>query len=933
MLASFRRLYRRSLALKLLLPLTAVAGTLLAVGCGVMYWRFTLHMYEMLARRSEGYARCIELIESMHAEPGDAERAMVALGMDEGIFGLHVVDLATGDIRLSSNPALVGATVEALQEDSSIVNDLIDAQQASLSRHLDSNRFVRAFRNGGRPNLVNVVCLDSTAEQADRARMTFRRHLIISTTMIAITALNYLLLYRLVLRPAATMRGVVLDHTTGIARQRAVVNAGDELQLVEESLNRLFTSLEDRESHLSAMLESSLDCIITIDHDGRILEFNPSAEKTFGFRREKVLGCDIAETIIPQSLRQRHRNGLARFLATGKSEVLGKRIEVNARRSNGEEFPVELAIMPIRSSTPPVFTAYLRDITVRRRAQEALRESEQRFRMLADSAPVLIWMCDEQQVFNYFNKGWLNFTGRTLAHESGRGWQVGVHLDDYSKVQETFLKSVRERQPFHTEFRLRRFDGEYRWMIAVGVPRFTAEGIFAGLIGTCTDVTERIVAQQELEKSFFEVAVAREQMEDQTHLMRIKNDELQDAREAAEAAARSKTEFLANMSHEIRTPMTAILGFADVLVGEEDNEPTPELRRTAYETIKRNGQYLLELINDILDLSKIEVGKLTVEFLPCSLVDIVGEVVELLGQRAAAKGLDLRLTTDGDLPDDILSDPTRFRQILVNLIGNAVKFTQTGNVHVSLRRMIELHSVSLVCEISDTGIGMDEEQLARLFAPFTQADMSMTRRFGGTGLGLTISRRLARLLGGDISVVSEPGRGSTFTLKLPLTEARDLPPHMPALTPLAPAAGVGSPKLPAGCRILLAEDGVDNQRLLSYVLRSAGAQVTVIENGRLAVDSALLARDQQEEYDCILMDMQMPVMDGYTATLLLRQSGISCPIIALTAHAMSSDRQKCLDAGCSDYASKPIDRKALVLLIQQHLALTVSQEPADVSAD
>jgi CheY-like chemotaxis protein len=372
------------------------------------------------------------------------------------------------------------------------------------------------------------------------------------------------------------------------------------------------------------------------------------------------------------------------------------------------------------------------------------------------------------------------------------------------------------------------------------------------------------------------------------------------------------------MSHEIRTPMTAILGFADVLMGEEGFEPSVDERQAAYETIKRNGQYLLTLINDILDLSKIEIGKLAVEFLPCSPQSIVREVVELLGQRARAKGLRLTLHSEESLPDDVLSDPTRLRQILVNLIGNAVKFTQQGQVEVRLRRVVESHSVSLLCEISDTGIGMDEDQLTRLFVPFTQADMSTTRRFGGTGLGLTISRHLARLLGGDISVVSRPAAGSTFTLRLPMTEAADLPPQMPVLIP-GDAAVNDEPQRLTGRKILLAEDGIDNQRLLSYVLRAAGADVVVVENGKLALELALSHRDRAQDFELILMDMQMPVMDGYSATIELRQSGIDCPIIALTAHAMASDRQKCLEAGCTDYASKPIDRKSLVKLVARHL--------------
>jgi PAS domain S-box-containing protein len=930
MFASFRRIYRRSLALKLLVPLTTVAASLMTIGCVLMLYRLTYQMELLLERRSEGFARSIDLLTGIPATSSQMRSALARLSQDEGLISLRIVDVESGRVIHASGAALESRSSGALADERALLDSLQDSGKTSAFQRPGDHRFIGAFRSWANPSQAMLITLDSRAEEADRAKIVFRRLTTICVTMIAITVLNYRLLYRLVLRPSSSMREAILNHAQGDFAGRPIVHSCDELGLIADSLDRLFTSLSDRESHLSAMLESSLDCIITIDAQGRILEFNPAAERTFGYQRHKVVGRQIAEMVIPESLRERHRKGLARFLSTGESTVLGRRVEVNAQRSNGEEFPVELAIMPVRTTDPPVFTAFLRDITIRRRAQEALRESEQRFRMLADSAPVLIWMCDEQQIFNYFNKGWLNFTGRTAAHETGKGWQVGVHLDDYQRLQQTFFSAIRSRQPFQTEFRLRRHDGQYRWMNSVGVPRFTADGAFAGLIGTCTDVTERILAQQDLEKSFFEVAVAREQMEDQTHLMRQKNDELQDAREAAEAAARSKTEFLANMSHEIRTPMTAILGFADVLMGEEGLEPSAEERRAAYETIKRNGQYLLTLINDILDLSKIEIGKLAVEFLPCCPQGIVREVVELLGHRAASKGLQLTLHSEEGLPDDMLSDPTRLRQILVNLIGNAVKFTQAGRVDVRLRRIVESHSVSLLCEISDTGIGMDEDQLTRLFAPFTQADMSTTRQFGGTGLGLTISRHLARLLGGDISVISRPGSGSTFTLRLPLTEAPDLPPQMPEIVSDDRSVAEEPLRL-TGSKLLLAEDGIDNQRLLSYVLRAAGAEVIVVENGKLALEVALADRDRGEDFDLILMDMQMPVMDGYSASIALRRSGVECPIIALTAHAMASDRQKCLDAGCTDYASKPIDRKSLVKLVASHLAAGNCQSSSAVT--
>ncbi len=402
--------------------------------------------------------------------------------------------------------------------------------------------------------------------------------------------------------------------------------------------------------------------------------------------------------------------------------------------------------------------------------------------------------------------------------------------------------------------------------------------------------------------------------------------------EQAESASRAKSEFLANMSHEIRTPMTAILGFAEVLLEVGDLEKAPPERVEAVRTIKRNGEYLLNLINDILDLSKIEAGKLTVERISCSPFEVVAEVESLIRVRSIGKGLDLRVEYEGAIPETIQSDPTRLRQILINLLSNAVKFTETGHVDLITRLAKRPDGrPALEFDVVDTGLGMTTEQAARLFKPFSQADASTTRQFGGTGLGLSISKRLAEILGGEVGLVeTRLGVGSRFRLTVatgPLDGVRILerPDEVHRIKPVDPgetAAEVGRLE----CRILLAEDGPDNQRLIAHVLKKAGAKVTVVENGKLAVEAALAATcrtregDSAPPFDLILMDMQMPVMDGYTATASLRERGYAGPIVALTAHAMDNERQKCLDAGCDDYATKPIDRQKLIETIRHSVS-------------
>lgn len=439
-----------------------------------------------------------------------------------------------------------------------------------------------------------------------------------------------------------------------------------------------------------------------------------------------------------------------------------------------------------------------------------------------------------------------------------------------------------------------------------------AERMSGDEIGVLTDAFNAMLEQIESHRNHLE-----ELVQERTKSLEAKTQE-------ALAANVAKTEFLANMSHEIRTPMTAILGFTEVLLQDPKVRQIIPEHADDLQTIKRNGEHLIEIINDILDISKIEAGRLELEAVRFSPWQIIVDVVSLMRVRADAKGLNLELHADGPIPETIVSDPTRLRQILINLTGNAIKFTEVGGVKILVTYVPEpKDKTHLRIAVTDTGVGMTADQQQRLFQPFSQGDSSMTRRFGGTGLGLAISKRLTEMLGGTITVESRPNKGTTFTVTVrtgPMENVRLIPaPTETSADPEPFKEAEESSKL--DCRILLAEDGPDNQRLITFHLRKAGAQVEVAENGQIAVEKALEQR--YRKFDIILMDMQMPVLDGYAATAMLRKECYTGPIIALTAHAMAGDREKCLAAGCNDYVSKPIDRAHLLATIKRCLGQPV----------
>jgi two-component system CheB/CheR fusion protein len=541
------------------------------------------------------------------------------------------------------------------------------------------------------------------------------------------------------------------------------------------------------------------------------------------------------------------------------------------------------------------------DITDRKQTEMTIKLNEARLRNAASAAGFAMLHADLVQGVVTFSPETRPLIG--LPEDAPLQIEFGslphwIHSDDACAFTNHIEESVKlkEGASISLDHRIVRTDGEVRWMRLHSKPIYSGVGEHSRptqWIGTLLDVTQ----QRRFEES------------------------LKSARQLAEAANESKSLFLANMSHEIRTPMTAILGFAELLEDDELNNDSA-LAANAIQTIRANAAHLLSVINDILDMSKIEAGCMKVEEIEISPTKLLQEIESLLGPRAKGKGIELKFIYDTLMPERFYSDPTRLRQILLNLIGNAIKFTEIGSVTV--RTSFYAMTNRIQFRIVDTGVGMTAKQLETVstFQAFSQADTSTTRQFGGTGLGLRISNTLAQLLGGFINVESQPGQGSVFTVTIETKTtskvagseviAAPKPTSLMALDARDSNAKLTQPL--AGMKILIAEDGPDNQRLISFHLRKAGADVIVAENGLLAAE---MIENGENHFDLVLMDMQMPVMDGYQATQRLRKAGYTKPIVALTAHALETDRLKCLDAGCNAFATKPINRNDLVTLAEQ----------------
>lgn len=626
----------------------------------------------------------------------------------------------------------------------------------------------------------------------------------------------------------------------------------------------------------NAVIDAALDCIIMMDQHGIVVEFNPAAERVFGYTREEAVGGTLAELIIPENLRDAHHGGLVKYLETGEHAVLNKRIEVPATNKAGDELLVELAISPVEFGDNIFFSAYLRDITEARAAQDNLRASEERFQSLFELSPDAIVVINSKGELLDANGLACQLAGYTKEEMLKRSAAEFVAPDNMAqalsgmstagngetvKIQIEFLNAMKERIP--TELLGRRID--------------SAEG--ALYYGVIRDISDRLAKEQQL----------------------------RDSKDAAEKANIAKSDFLANMSHEMRTPLNGVIGSLSLVERSDVNEQTANLVKAA----ERSAETLLTLIDDLLDLSRIEAGEIDVEYSVFDPVELSTIVTEVFSPLAEKKGITLskEVNTSGTA---IKSDVGKIRQVLINLVGNAIKFTQRGVVAVNIDVEHDKGQDTLTLEVRDTGIGISKQDQAVLFDRFKQADSSKSRSHSGAGLGLAICKELSDIMDGSISVSSAPGVGSTFKFTVPV-EISDEKTETPDTQSAKPETLSG--------RVLIAEDSETNAMVAKKMLDRLGLEYEHVVDGAAAVDAAL-----KGDFDVVLMDVSMPSLDGLEATRILRQRGFTTPIIAMTAHALKGDRDQAFQIGMSGYITKPVRPNALRDGLAQWLAPSTPPE-------
>jgi two-component system, sensor histidine kinase and response regulator len=637
--------------------------------------------------------------------------------------------------------------------------------------------------------------------------------------------------------------------------------------------------------YLSALLASAPSAIATVDGAGVVKDINPAFTRLFGYSVEEALGKQLDDLVVPTDAMAEAKVLEGKALAGGGTVAA----DVDRRTKNGDTVPVRVSAALVRGVESVTLFVLYDDITATRRAQEALREAERQYRELVESASDLVWQVDTEGRWVFLNAAAATLYGVAAEGLIGRPFADQVdpeHRDrDVARMGQVLTgDELSDYETIHVDV-----NGVRRHLSFAARPVHSADGAVVGAHGTARDVTERAQARAALVE----------------------------AREAAERVAQLRSAFVANMSHELRTPLHGILGLVDLLL---DSDLTPDQRRSA-ELVHNSGDALLRIIDDILDFSKIEAGRLELEAIPFDLNGLVESTARLLAVKAASRGIEVLVDMDADVPRTVIGDPGRLRQVLTNLMGNAIKFTNEGEIVIAVSRVGGTDALpELRIGVRDTGIGIPPDRLEAIFEEFTQADVSTSRTYGGTGLGLAVSQRLVSMMRGRLAVTSEVGKGSEFSFVVPLP--------VKEIESSAPSA-VTLPTLPPGRDVLVVDDSASNRRIVREMLRFAGMRVDEADGAGTALDRLHVALADGKPHDVVVFDGHMPGQDGFALAAKIRaEPGFAeTRLILLTSAAQRGDGQKCRDLGIDGYLTKPVARVELLEAVSAVLGGVAAKQP------
>lgn len=691
-------------------------------------------------------------------------------------------------------------------------------------------------------------------------------------------------------------RGVPIIGTDGKTREWVgLCEDIDAQKRNDEEKSASQAALRQSEERYRQTFDNAAVGIAHVGLDGTVLRVNDALCQIIGYTREELCEKTFHDMTHPDDAERDW--DASRRLAAGEISLYQTEKRYIHKSGRYVWANITASLMRDDGGRPLNFISIVEDIGAHKAAELALMESEDHYRFMVDTNPQMPWTADADGQMTDFSDRWLMMVNMSRAETRDEGWLQVLHPDDARRMRDAWYASVACGGVYDFEHRARTADGSYRWMRSRAVPRRDASGRIIRWYGSTEDIDKQKHVETNLERL----------VEQRTAALNEANEALITARDAALAAAKSKSEFLANMSHEIRTPMNGVIGLTSLLLRMKLD---PEAHAMV-ETISSSGETLLRVIDDILDLSRIDANKLEIERTRVDVDQLCADVIALFQGHAQAKSVALRCAPPHEKAPRVLADSVRLRQVLSNLIANGVKFTDKGEVTLSWNWMQDSVGVRMSFNVADTGAGIPEDRTIAVFESFTQADGSTQRRFGGTGLGLTISKRLVELMGGSISVKSDVGVGTSFTVELSFETA-------PVWSEEAQGPDSGASQATVrNVRVLLAEDNAVNILVARRLLEHCGCEVDVAENGLRAIAMA-----SSGNYDLVLMDVQMPTCDGLEATRVIRMAEARdgrrrLPVYALTANAMRGDREECLAAGMDGFLAKPIPLAALQAVLNE----------------